>query len=137
MSRPKEGTDSQALPPVATLAVGVLILIVAGGIYMAAQIPGPVTLAPAIALLVAAWLILLGTGAALVRVREFAWGPFRKVGGWALLAYGISAGVLELVFVLDHVPGPALVVLSLMLLVYAIDIPLILAFSVARHQPIS
>lgn len=137
MSRAVEGTKVRTLPPVTPLAVGALILIVAGGIFMAAQIPGPVNLAPAIALLVVACLILLGTGAALVRVREFAWGPFRKVGGWALLAYGISAGVLELVFVLDGVPGPALAVLSLMLVVYAVDIPLILAFSVARHQPIT
>jgi hypothetical protein len=42
--------------------------------------------------------------------------------------------MLEFVFVLDHTRGAVLVVLSLMLVVFAVDIPVVLAFSVARYQ---
>ncbi|MGA9774517.1 MAG: hypothetical protein WBU92_01200 [Candidatus Dormiibacterota bacterium] len=122
------------LPPVAEMAVGSLVLIVIGGIYMAAHIPGPVALAPAVGLLLGALVVLASALALLARVQGFAWARFRQVGAWSLLAYGISAGMLELVFVLDRVPGPELLLLTLMLVVYALDIPLILAFSVARHQ---
>lgn len=121
-------------PPVAAIAVGALSLIVVGGIYLAAHIPGPVSLAPAYGLLGAA-VVLVGVDAGLLlRLPQFAWHRFFQVGRWALLAYAISAGMLEYVFLLDGVPAPELVLLTLMLLVYAIDIPLILAFTVARYQ---
>ena len=123
-----------ALPPVAELAVGALALIVTGGIYMAANIPGPASLAPAIGLLAAAILVLLVAAFLMLGIPEFAWRRFRQVGLWALLAYSISAGMLELVFALDRVPAAQLLLLTLMLLVYAVDIPLILAYSVASHQ---
>ena len=133
MTRSHPGAG-RALPPVAELAVGALALIVVGGIYMAANIPGPASLAPAIGLLAAALVVLLVAAVLLLGVREFAWRRFRQVGLWALLAYSISAGMLELVFALDRVPAAQLLILTLMLLVYAVDIPLILAYSVARHQ---
>ncbi len=136
MSTDRPGTTGAParVPPVAEMAVLALILIVAGGVYLAAHIPGPVSLAPAVGLLAAAVAVLAGAAASLRRLEAFAWGSFRQVGAWALLAYAISAGILELVFVLDRVPPAELVVLTLMLVVYAVDIPLILAFSVARHQ---
>jgi hypothetical protein len=75
--------------------------------------------------------------AALSRAREFAWGRFIQVGCWALLAYSVVAGMLEFVFVLDGTRGTMLVVLTLMLAFFAVDIPLILAFSVARSETVS
>lgn len=125
------------LPPVTQLAVASLALIVVGGIYLAAQIPGPVALAPAVALLLLGAAVLAAAGALLSRVPGFAWARFRQVGMWSLLAYGVSAGMLELVFALDRVPAPELLLLTAMLVVYALDIPLILAFTVARHQAVA
>lgn len=123
------------LPPVQQLAAATLALIVAGGIYLAAHLPRHPPLGPAVALLALAGLLLLGNALALSRVRDFAWGKFRLVAGWALLAYLVIAGMLEYVFVYDGTRGGTLVVLSLMLAVFALDIPLLLGFSVARFQP--
>jgi hypothetical protein len=120
--------------PVGAIAVGALCLIVVGGIYLAAHIPGPVSLLPAYILLVAAFALFASAVGLLWRLPDFAWPRFFQVGRWALLAYLISAGMLEYVFVLDRVPKPELVLLTLMLVVYATDIPLILAFTVARLQ---
>ena len=79
--------------------------------------------------------MLLAAAAVLARVRDFAWRTFFVVGGWALAAYLVIAGMLEFVFVLDHTRGSLLIVLTLMLAVYAVNVPLLLAFSVARYQP--
>lgn len=122
------------LPPITEVAMATMILIVIGGIYMAAQIPGDVSLAPAVALLAVAGVLVLVDLLLLSRIGPFAWRIFRIVFGWALLAYLVIAGMIEYAFVTDGTRGAPLVVLSLMLLVYAVDIPLILAFSVARYQ---
>lgn len=123
------------LPPITQLAVVSMILIVAGGIYLAAYLPKAAPLAPPIVLLVVSAAVLLVNVVMLSRVREFAWGHFFLVGRWTLLAYMVIAGMLEYVFLVDQVRGGMLVVITLMLAIYAVDIPLILAFSVARYQP--
>ncbi|MHB1500898.1 MAG: hypothetical protein ACYCYK_06990 [Candidatus Dormibacteria bacterium] len=126
MARPRAPYDS--LPPVAGIATGALALIVAGGIYLASHMPGPASLLPASLLLVAVDVGLL------LRIERFAWQCFFQVGRWGLLAYAISAGMLEYVFILDRVPSPEIWLLTMMLAVYAVDIPLIIAFTVARYQ---
>lgn len=128
-------TGEPRLPPVVPLALSALILVVTGGIDLAAQLPGPAPLGPAVATLTAAAAALLAAVTALTRVREFAWHTFFTVAGWTLAAYTVIAGMLELVFTLDHTPGTLLLVLTLMLAIFAVDIPLLLAFSVARYQP--
>ena len=124
------------LPPVARLATVTLALIVVGGIYMAAQIDRSVTLIPPLVLAVAAALLLLVNVIALARIKEFDWATFYRVFGWALLAYTTIAGILEFVFVYDHTPGRQLALFSAMLVLFAVDVPLLLAFSVARYQPV-
>ncbi|HEX3460806.1 MAG TPA: hypothetical protein VHT49_07865 [Acidimicrobiales bacterium] len=124
------------LPPVARLATVTLTLVVAGGIYMAAQIGHPATLVPAVILAIAAGLVLLANLMVLSRIKRFAWNKFFQVFGWALVVYLVIAGILEYVFVLDHTPARQLVLFSVMLAMFAIDVPLILGFSVARYQPV-
>lgn len=77
-----------------------------------------------------------GTPGALARTRPFPWRPFRQVVGWALLAYLVIGGMLEYVFVLDGTRGAMLALMSAMLAVFAVDVPMLLAFSVARYQPV-
>ena len=45
-----------------------------------------------------------------------------------------NAGMLEYAFVYDGTSGSQLVILTAMLVVFAINIPLLLGFSVARFQ---
>ena len=53
---------------------------------------------------------------------------------WALLAYLIQPGMIEYVFVHNHASGAPLVVVTLMLVMFAITIPTVIAFTVARYQ---
>ena len=111
-----------------------LTLIIAGGIYLSAHLPQHVPLGPAIGLLVASALLLSLNLASLTRVPGFAWKRFGQVAKWAFLAYAITAGMIEYVFVRDHVSGGALVVLTLSLLVYAVQVPMLIGFTVARYD---
>ena len=129
--------DARRLPPIDVVAVASMALVVVGGVYLAAHLPRRADLGPAIGLLAAAGALLLADLIAVSRLRTFAWTVFFRVGGWALLAYVVIAGMLEYVFVLDGTRGAMLVLLTSMLVVFAVDIPLLFAFSVARHQPAS
>lgn len=124
------------LPPITQLAIASMILIVIGGIYLASHLPHAAPLGLPIALVAVSILLMLANVVALSRLREFAWDSFFLVGRWTLLAYVVIAGMLEYIFVIDGTRGGALVTLTLMLVVYAVDIPLLLAFSVARYQPV-
>jgi hypothetical protein len=128
-----EATDRH-LPPVPALGVGSMILVVAGGIYLAAHLPRPAPLGPAVGLVVAAGALVAAAVALISRLRPFAWSTFARVAGWSFVAYVVIAGLLEYVFVLDGTRGSVLVVLTLMLVIFAVDIPLLFGFSVARFQ---
>lgn len=124
----------QRLPPVPQLAVATLVLVISGGIYVVAYLPERPPLVPSIGLSAAAAFLLLLNVAMLSRIREFDWDAFFLVARWTLLAYIVIGGMLECVFILDRTPRDLLLLLSAALLVYAVDIPLLLAFSVAQHQ---
>lgn len=111
-----------------------LALIVAGGIYLSAHLPQRVPLAPAVALLAASALLLVGNLVALSRVEGFAWGRFMDVAKWALLAYAITAGLIEYAFVRNGLSDGPLVVLTLSLVVYAVHVPMLIGFTVARYD---
>ncbi len=123
------------LPPISEVATVTIALVVIGGIYLAAYLPRRAPLGIAFGLVAAAAICLLWNIVTLSRLRDFAWAPFFLVARWALVAYLIIAGMLEYAFVLDHTRGGILLVLTLMLAIFAVNIPLLLGFSVARYQP--
>jgi hypothetical protein len=123
------------LPPVDWLAGASMALVIVGGIYLAAYLPRRAPLELPIGLLAAAGALLLVNAVVLWRLREFAWRTFLRVAGWAAVAYAVIAGMLEYIFVLDHTRGAELTLMTLILLVFAIDIPILLGFGVARYQP--
>jgi hypothetical protein len=120
-------------PPFTQLGMLSLGLIVIGGIYLSAHIPSHVPLGPAIGLLIASTLVMATNLTLLARVPDFAWPRFFEVAKWALLAYSITAGMIEYVFLRNHLKGGALVILSLSLVVYALQVPTLIAFTVARY----
>ena len=124
----------QRLPPVTQVGMLSLALIVTGGIYLSAHLPNHVPLGPAVVLLVLSALLLVGNLLSLGRVQGFHWHRFMDVAKWALLAYAITAGLIEFAFVRNHVSGGALVVLTLSLVVYAVHVPVLIGFTVARYD---
>jgi hypothetical protein len=126
--------DAVRLPPVTQVGMFSLALIVAGGIYLAAHLPKHVTLTPAIVLLAASALLLAGNLASLTRVETFAWRRFFEIARWALVAYVIIAGMIEYAFLRDSLSGGPLVVLTLSLVIFAVHVPVLIGFTVARYD---
>jgi hypothetical protein len=124
--------ERQDLPPVTPLAMTSLALIVIGGIYLSAHIPKHVQLGPAIALLGASAVLLAVNLLLLYRVEGFPWRRFFDVAKWAMLAYAIIAGMIEYAFLRDQLKGGPLVVLTLSLVVFAVHVPVLIGFTVAR-----
>src|ERR1035441_3070751 len=104
----------------------------AGGIYLSSHIPNHVSLTPAVILLCASALLLAGNLASLARVQGFAWTRFFEIARWALIAYLIIAGMIEYAFLRNNLSGGPLVVLTLSLVVFAVHVPVLIAFTVAR-----
>jgi hypothetical protein len=123
------------LPPVSEIAIVTMVLVVIGGVFIAGHIPNHVPLLLPTILMVAGYAVLIANLYLLSRVREFAWGMFRLVFTRAFAGYGVIAGLLTYVFVRDEIPNDVMAFLFGMLLLFALDIPLLLAFSVARYQP--
>jgi hypothetical protein len=127
-------TSERRYPPFTQIGMVSLGLVVIGGIYLASHIPQHVPLGLPIALLIASAVLVAINLALLTRVSGFAWPRFFQVGKWALLAYLITAGLIEFAFLQNHVNGGPLVILTLSLLVYAIQVPALIAFTVARYD---
>jgi hypothetical protein len=125
--------SERRLPPVTQLGMLSLAMIVAGGIYLSSHIPNHVSLAPAVVLLCASAALLALNLALLARVYGFAWGRFFEIARWALLAYLIVAGMIEYAFLRNHLSGGPLVVLTLSLVIFAVHVPVLISFTVARY----
>ena len=126
--------NEQRLPPVTAIGMTSLALIVAGGIYLASHIPQHVPLAPAVILLVLSAALLAANLVLLLRAPGFSRARFFQVARWALLAYSITAGMILYAFLRDGLSGGVLVVLTLSLVVYAVHVPMLIGFTVARYD---
>lgn len=125
----------RSLPPVAELAIATMVLVVVGGTFIAAHIPRDVPLLLPTVLMVVAYGIFIVNVFLLSRVRDFAWDVFRLVFSRSLAGYGVIAGLLAYVFLRDDIPNDVMAFLAAMLVLFALDIPLLFGFSVARYQP--
>jgi hypothetical protein len=130
----QEAWANRKVPPVTGLWMFSLALIAGGVSYLAAYLPKRAPLGPAVGLLAAAAIVLAAGVVLLARQREFAWQRFRQVAGWTFLAYIVIAGMIEYAFVYDHTHGAVLIVMTLMLVVFMLAPPLLVAFTVARFQ---
>jgi len=123
-------------PPIAWLSSAALGSVIVGGILMASYAPRLAPIPLATTLMIIGWALLLSAIGLLLRLREFAWGTFIKVFKWALLAYIIEAGMIEFAFLKDHTRGASLVIVSLMLVVFAVSVPVTIAFTTARYASV-
>jgi hypothetical protein len=126
--------SERRLPPVTALGMLSLGLVLVGGIYLSAHLPEHVSLGPAVALLAASALVLVVNLIALSRVKGFAWERFFAVARWALLAYVTISAMIEYVFLRNHTSGGPLVVLTLSLVLFAVNVPVLIGFTVARFD---
>ena len=122
------------LPPVTEIGAASMVAVAVCVIYNAAYLPKHAQTGVAIGILVVAAALQLVNAYLLVRIRNFAWARFKQVAGWSLLAYAVIAGMIEFAFVYDHTRGTQLVILTLLLALFMLNVPVLIAFTVARYQ---
>ena len=112
--------------------MGSLALVIIGGIYMVGTYSsGPSLVVPTV-LLIASAVLWLTSLFLLAQHKGFAWPVFVGVARWALLAYVVIAAMIEFSFIHNNVSGTPLLLLTLMLVMFALDVPLSIGFTVAR-----
>jgi type III secretory pathway component EscS len=129
-----ESMLDRKLPPVTEIGAASMVAVAVGLIYNAAYLPKHAQTAVAIAILVVAAALQLVNAVLLSRITDFAWDLFKQVAGWSLLAYAVIAGMIEFAFVYDDTRGTQLVILTLMLVLFMLNVPVLIAFTVARYQ---
>jgi hypothetical protein len=122
------------LPPVTEIGAASMIAVAGGVIYLAAYLPKHAPLWFALVMLAVAAGLQVTNAALLSLIPGFAWGLFFQVGRWGLLAYAVIAGMIEYAFVYDHTRGTQLAVLTAMLALFMLNVPVLIAFTVARYQ---
>lgn len=127
-------STERQLPPVEQISIAVLILVISSGVYLAAHLPKHISLVPSTTLTTVAAILVLVNVVLLKGISNFAWKTFFLVAKWSFLAYLVIAGMLEFVFIYDGTRGSVLVLLSSTLAVFAINLPILFGFSVARYQ---
>ncbi|MGH9043554.1 MAG: hypothetical protein ACRDVP_01720 [Acidimicrobiales bacterium] len=131
IAQPSTNRDRK-LPPVAEIAVVSICLMLIGGVYQASELPHKFNLTLPVVLVSLGGVLTVADMVIMSRIRPFAWPTFFLVLKWALLGYLILAGILVFTFIRDHTPGSTMAVLIATLFVFAVDVPTILAFTVAR-----
>jgi hypothetical protein len=126
--------DERRLPPSTQLGAASMAFIAIGVIYVAAYLPkrAPLWFA-VVCLAIAAALVALNL-LLIARARDFARWRFLQVMRWGLLGYLVVAGMLEYTFLYDHTRGAVLAVMTGMLLLFMVNVPLLMAFTVARYE---
>jgi len=127
-------TDERRLPPVTQLGAASMAFVAIGVIYLAAYLPKRAPLWLALVCLFCAAALLATNFVLVARVRDFARWRFWQVMRWGLLAYLVVAGMLEYTFLYDHTRGAPLAVMTGMLLLFLVNVPLLMAFTVARFE---
>ena len=125
--------NTRKLPPVSKISIAILVMVIAGGVYLASHLPNHVSLLPTTILISLAGMLVLLNLYLLSRIPNFAWDKFFLVAKWTLLAYAIIAGTLEYIFIKDGTRGSVLAVMSSALLIFAINLPIHFGFTVARY----
>ena len=131
-----DNSVDRPFPPIAWFSTTALAFVVVGGIIVASRAPPVAPLGLPLAFLCVGAVLLVAALGMLTQLKDFAWPMFMKVFKWELLAYVVVSGMIELAFVHDHMRGSSLVVVTLMLVVFAVSVPTTAAFTVARYaQP--
>jgi hypothetical protein len=126
--------NERRLPPVTEIGAASMVMVIVCVIILASYLPRRAPLAIPVALIVASAVLFAVNAVLLARLRDFAWWRFTQVGRWGLLAYLVIAGMLEFTFVYDHTRGALLAVMTIGLLLFTLNVPVLLAFTVARFQ---
>jgi len=124
---------TRPFPPTVPIVMASLASVLIGGIWLASFVPRKPPLGvPTV--LGALGVVLLVVGLLLLtRVPWVSKTPFPVVWRWAFLAYLVIAALIWFAFFHNHTRGATLALVTVMLAVFALDVPTLIAATVARY----
>jgi hypothetical protein len=125
--------DTKSSPIIACIIGTVISCILAAGIIIA-HIPEQAPIWGSVLWVCIAGVLTITTIVLIVRKKPFALKVFFKVAKWVFLYILVLTGMGEYVIVFDGTRGEPLVVITLILLLFLVNIPMLWGFSVARHE---
>ncbi len=100
-------------------------------------LPREAPLAWALGFLIVSGVLTLGAVVSLSRRRGFAWRLFFNVARWVFLVTMVFTAMGIYIMVYDQVKGAMLAVISAVMLLAAVNVPILIAFCVARHERVA
>ena len=131
--KPPYAGDTSNSPVIACITATVICCILAAGI-MVAHFPGPSPLWGSILWVSVAAALTVVSAVLILTRRPFARKLFLTVAKWVFLYILALSGIGEYVLMLDGTTGAPLVVMTIILLLFLVNIPMLWGFSVARHE---
>ena len=125
---------NRKLPPVTEIGAAAMVAVALGVIFTAAYLPKHAPTSVAVLILIVAAALEAANLFLISRIENFAWARFKQVAGWFLVAYAVIAGMIEYAFIYDQTRGTQLVILTLMLVLFMLNVPVLAAFTVARYE---
>jgi len=125
--------DTTRSPVVACIVGTIISCILAAGIIIA-HIPEPAPMWGSIMWVCIAAVLTIATIVLILRKRPFARKLFFTVAKWVFLYILVLTGMGEYVIAFDGTRGEPLVVMTIILLLFLVNIPMLWGFSVARHE---
>jgi len=124
----------RSLPPIPALCEASLAATIAAAVVLAAQLPHVGSLVVPIVLAALAWIMILAAVFVLATIRPFNFRVLKMVSLRQFLAELVVAGMLEFVFLRDHLPTGPLAVFSVLVGSFSVSVALLIGFQVARWQ---
>jgi len=122
-------------PPCDMVCVGIMALVLATAVYLIGFLPHKPTLVPAWIMLGIAVVLLLAVVILLFSNKDtINFHMFGKVFKWMLLAYVVISGMLGSIVFVNRMPADIVATAVVAMVLFAIDIPLLVAFTVAKYQ---
>jgi hypothetical protein len=127
--------DTRSSPIIACIVGTIVSCIIAAGIIIA-HIPEPPPMWGSYMWLSIAGVLTVATIVQILMKKRFARKLFFKVAKWVFLYILVLTGMGEYVIAFDGTRGTTLVVMTIILLLFLINIPMLWGFSVARHEQV-
>ena len=125
--------DTTRSPVVACIVGTITSCILAAGIIIA-HVPEPAPMWGSIMWVCIAAVLTIATIVLILRKKPFARKRFFTVAKWVFLYILLLTGMGEYVMAFDGMRGEALVIMTIILLLFLVNIPMLWGFSVARHE---
>ena len=130
---PPYAGDTTRSPVVACIVGTIISCILAAGIIIA-HVPEPAPMWGSIMWVCIAAVLTVATVVLILRKKPFARKRFFTVAKWVFLYILVLTGMGEYVMAFDGMRGEALVIMTIILLLFLVNIPMLWGFSVARHE---